>query len=812
MVHVCPTMTDAMGRVTRYTDYDAAGRLLRKVGPNGLVTRYTYHPGGWLLAETVGEDADAATTGYDYDPAGNLIRITLPTGEFTAFVYDAASRLTEIYDNQGNWIFIDHAHDGLGKREVIEIQDPWGSMRFTLTRWYNDRDRISRIVDGAGRETQYRYDEQGNLTKVIDGNGQETVYRYDALNRPYEMTDRALGVTQFGYDALDQLRSVTDPINNMTTYDIDGLGDEYATISPDTGTTTYSHDDAGNVIGMTDAKAQVFSYSYDALNRLSHVDAPGTAHDVSNTYDTCSFGKGHLCEVQRDRATVSYTYTQRGQVDTLTQTVDTWEFSPGLDVAVSTLSYEYDASGRVERITYPSGAEVVYHYNTVGRISGVDLIVDSTTTHLMSNVQYLPFGPMSVAYRGNGRNISAAYDPSYQFTSIGDQVFLEVVNIRDGNANPQWYLHTFMGTRTMTYDNLDRLDTVTGGTANLDLDYEYDAVGNRTELLDTTTTIFSYEPISNRLVGIDSDPVGVDDNGNMTLLHGVTLEYTTDNRLAAVVDRLYAMYDGLGQRVIKETTVPGLYSTWRRSKAFVYDKDGQLIAETGPEGLVTREYIYLDGKLIALLDRKATSNEPFLNADFDRDGAITTRDYMEWYLLHASDPAYDVTGDGLITKADGNLLYDCAYQNNCVAATFGRELLYVSADNLGTPYALSDENGTIVWRATYDPFGLAAISDDPDGDGNAVTFNVRFPGQYYDEESGLHYNYFRDYDPSTGRYIQSDPIGLAGGLNTYAYVENNPLSYVDPFGPFGSGPAVGLGTAFARPTPTVRVVRRFKWI
>ena len=118
-----------------------------------------------------------------------------------------------------------------------------------------------------------------------------------------------------------------------------------------------------------------------------------------------------------------------------------------------------------------------------------------------------------------------------------------------------------------------------------------------------------------------------------------------------------------------------------------------------------------------------------------------------------------------------------------VALLQGGKTYYVNADQLNTPRVLTDTNNTIVWRwDNTDPFGAALPDEDPDGDGQTVTYNQRFAGQTYDAETGLHYNVNRYYDPGTGRYITSDPIGLEGGLNTYAYVGNNPLSYIDPFG------------------------------
>ncbi|MEW8693448.1 MAG: RHS repeat-associated core domain-containing protein [Candidatus Thiodiazotropha endolucinida] len=129
-------------------------------------------------------------------------------------------------------------------------------------------------------------------------------------------------------------------------------------------------------------------------------------------------------------------------------------------------------------------------------------------------------------------------------------------------------------------------------------------------------------------------------------------------------------------------------------------------------------------------------------------------------------------------------------------------LAYIHFEHRGAPVAVSDEAGVMIWQAHYQPFGEVEELTDVDGDGEVYTFNLRYPGQYHDRESGYYYNYFRDYDSVAGRYIQSDPIGLGGGLNTYAYVFNNPLKFIDPTGldvtvsiypgAFGAG-HVGIG-------------------
>ncbi len=167
------------------------------------------------------------------------------------------------------------------------------------------------------------------------------------------------------------------------------------------------------------------------------------------------------------------------------------------------------------------------------------------------------------------------------------------------------------------------------------------------------------------------------------------------------------------------------------------------------------------------------------------------------YLFFAND--HDVsnpTGESVFSNSR-------VYEDTGTTNTGGSSVHYVHNDHLGTPRQVTDSSGTVIWRWDSDPFGATYPNDDPDNDGVVFGLNLRFPGQYYDAETGLHYNYFRYYDPSTGRYITSDPIGLEGGLNTYTYVGNNPIMWFDPFGLAGETVDLGGGTKVRVDNPHV---------
>jgi RHS repeat-associated protein len=189
----------------------------------------------------------------------------------------------------------------------------------------------------------------------------------------------------------------------------------------------------------------------------------------------------------------------------------------------------------------------------------------------------------------------------------------------------------------------------------------------------------------------------------------ITHPATCDTGVTDSSQQVQNLHNAQGQRVVK--TVNGDANT---AIHFLYDQSGQVIAEIdATTGTTLREYIYVNGQQIAIVDDTGTQEE-------------------ETYFVHN--------------------------------------------DHLGTPQKITDETQAIVWDATYKPFGEVEVATEE------IENNIRFPGQYADEETGLNYNYFRDYDPSTGRYVESDPIGLKGGVNTYAYVANSPLTAIDPRG------------------------------
>ena len=300
------------------------------------------------------------------------------------------------------------------------------------------------------------------------------------------------------------------------------------------------------------------------------------------------------------------------------------------------------------------------------------------------------------------------------------------------------------------FNNVAHSYPILGATAIIDTQtYNYDTNGN---ILDTTTitngaNIYVYDAL-NRLVnetlnGHPQATLGYDLNGNrISFNQGTTIRQNTYLPNSNILD--FA-----GSESIGTDAAGNRISDRSGARTFNYSEAGRLWqVYEGTTLVATYSYNGLGRRVKKVTQSGAT-------------------------YYH-----YDLNGKVIVeTNASGVVQREYAYLNSAPLAQFeaNGSVTYLHTDHLGTPRRGTNAAGALVWSWESDGFG----ADAPSG---SVMVNLRFAGQYFDEETGLHYNYFRDYDPSTGRYVQSDPIGLDGGLNTYGYVGGNPLTRIDPTG------------------------------
>ena len=602
------------------------------------------------------------------------------------------------------------------------------------------------------------YDAQGNPTRTVlapnvPGLGLATSHSYDRLHRRRDTTDARAGVTRLDYNGRDDVTQVSDPRNLLTQYPRNGLGDSTGLVSPDTGTATHTYDAAGNLKTRLDSRGALATHTYDVLNRLTSVvyTQPGQANQLHSwfydqTGPAFGYGVGRLTSTSYTYGSAWYGYDAQGRLTTLTQQASNFAGAP----LSLTTTYGYDAAGHVVSITYPSGRVVLTsHVGGLPASISMAQTAGASPVALLGQIQHEPFGAVSAwqwqfdtgprahqrVFDSSGRMVrytlgGAVRDISYDAADrISSYTHRDLVS---GAATPA----TTALNQSFAYDELGRLLQVSSTAGNWT--YGYDANGNRVLASSpgAGTRVYTVAADSNRLLAL-SNPArslshdeagnGTYDNENLgsrAWLAG----YNPAGRMhylngysAGWNNATYQSYyyNTQGQRVAKWSHFQPLPSL---GTAFMYDQQGQMLGEYNiSTGAAKREYIWLQGMPVAVI---------------------------AYDLATASDPA---------------------------------PVFFIQTDHLDTPRVVLDRNGAQRWSWVALPFGDGSPVTNPVGLGE-FELNLRMPGQYFDKESGLSQNWHRDYDAGVGRYTQSDPIGLAGGINTYAYVGGNPISRVDPMG------------------------------
>jgi len=317
---------------------------------------------------------------------------------------------------------IHYTLDVAGNRLKEETFDSTNTLKRTVSRTYNTLSQLLTVVDAFNRTIlSYNYsdgyDAAGNPVHSSDAVGIQRKRGYDALHRlvstidNYNGTDTATKDTQSvsSYDASDHLEGMGDPDGLNTIYSYNGLDDLKSVQSPDTGTTSYIYDAAGNITQRTDAKGVTSTSTYDALNRRTATTYSDTSLNVAYLYDepngttgcASSYPIGRLTRIVESAVTTTYCYDARGNVLQKRQTQGS---------QVDTISYSYSLAGRLDSMLTPSGTSVQYARDVVGRISGVTVlppgVAGAGAGNVVTNITYLPFGPITGYTLGNGQTVA----------------------------------------------------------------------------------------------------------------------------------------------------------------------------------------------------------------------------------------------------------------------------------------------------------------------------------------------------------------------------------------------------------------------
>lgn len=769
-----PTQIDEAGKRSTFT-YDVSGNVLTKTELDTTTSEsrtwtYTYNPFGKVLTEdgprtdatdvttytyyscatgyhcgqinTVENAAGHITTYNTYNAHGQPLTVTDANGVVTTLTYDLRRRLTSRTVGSETTTF-DYWPTGLQKKVTLPDSS---YLQYT----YDTARRLTDITDADGNRTHYTLDLMGNRTgeHVYDPTNSLTRTRsrvFDALNRVKNeigAAGTANVTTTHGYDNSGNQTSIAAPLGRNTAQAYDELNRLKQVTDPLTGATQYGYNALDQLISVTDPRSKVTSYSYNALGDLKQLVSPDTG-TTTNAYDS----SGNLTSSTDARnKTATYAYDALNRITGVTYadqvigyTYDTGTNHKGrltllTDNSGST-SWGYDAQGRVVSRQQTMGAiskSVGYAYDTSGRLQTVTLPSGNAITYGYANGKVV-----SLTLNGSTTVLSnASYHPFGP--STGWTWGNATLAVRDYDQDGNIILADSAGLRTYSYDDAFRITGITDASdANLSQGYGYDLLDRLTSASGTgLNQSWTYDANGNRLT----------EGGSQASTYTVS---TTNNRLASVTGtlaRTYA-YDAAGN-----TTGDG-------STTYAYNDAGRMVSAT--RAGVTSTYS-LNG--LGQRVRKIA-------------GAVST------YF------AYDEAGH-LIGEYDnsGALISETIWFGDLPTAVIkpngsgGVNVFYVHTDHLNTPRKVTrPSDNAIVWRWDSDPFGTTLADENPAGLG-MFRFSLRFPGQYYDGETGLHYNYFRDYDPATGRYVQSDPIGLDGGTNTFAYVGSNPLQYADPLG------------------------------
>ncbi|MDN7513934.1 RHS repeat-associated core domain-containing protein [Burkholderia sp. AU45251] len=814
------SLINPLGGVTHYR-YDEQGRTCAEVDPGGFTTTWEYDAYGNIIKRTLA-DGSLTKTEYDnncrptcvtapgnrqwhyiWDDCGKLLEQTLPTNARMHYEYDSHGQLAVhtgprgaitrfSYDSNGNLKEIINAAGAStrytcdARANVIKIVNALGQ----VSRYDYDRnDNLIRAIEPGERETSCSYDPEGNLVRYRDPKGQVTQFEYSALGQVTKRTTPDGGVVSYRYDTEDQLVSIINECGEIYRLNRDELGRIVEEIDYWGQTRRYEYGVRGELTRSIDPLGQAIDYKVDRLGRIVQKRVPDPRRLDGIRTETFSYDcRGNLVAAEHPDSQVVLMYdaanrlVEERQGDTFTIDRDydaagncigrRTRFESENDIVVHRIRYEYDILDAVTSIQIDDAVPIIFERDALGRTQ-----TEQLTDAMRRELSYTSEGFLAKQelFSGTGSLFSSEYSYSANDEIIGksdsrlgfESYQYDPVGRLTGHLNPIRKL------LSLSYDptgNLlttripsspSRNDTWTRDGEYDDCHYAFDRIGNLIHKRDREQDLILRWDGDGLLIetlavrrGSNSDGLCID----KTLHLRTCYEYDAFHRRTKKTTHVQHASDGMETASLQSQTTSFFWDTDVLASEIKYP-------EKGGHG-VAQEWIYYPDSFVPLagIQWPHKIEAPVSMAGHERITEYETGDARR--------------GGGQARYGDGE------DQNSTFPASSQTTVHYFHVDPNGAPTRITDSEGGIIWEIEHVAWG---------GIGNIErkfesNHPLRLQGQYYDEETGLHYNRYRYFDSKSAAFISQDPIGLDGGLNLYQFAPN-PITWVDPLG-LACGPAV----------------------